>query len=116
MLGADAVGEPPVRLLREHPQRARVDAAARLGELLERGVRLPGVGRAEMRHDAVGLVCARGQRDLDAALGLPDHRRGLPALGAVGAATAASGGREEDGVRASAHGIAQGSGFSLTPS
>jgi hypothetical protein len=38
--------EPPVGLLRQHPQRRREHTAARLGEELERRVRLAGVRRA----------------------------------------------------------------------
>ena len=43
-----------MRLLREHPQRAGVDAGALVGQLPQRGVRLPGVRRAEVRDDALG--------------------------------------------------------------
>ena len=51
VLFADPLAEAPVRLLREHPERARVDARPLLGELPERRVRLPGVRRAEVRDD-----------------------------------------------------------------
>jgi hypothetical protein len=44
-----------MRLLRQHPQRARVDAAALLGEEAQRVVRLARVRRPEMGHDALGL-------------------------------------------------------------
>ena len=47
--------EAPVRLLREHPQRPGVDAAAALLQDLERVVRLARVGRAEVGDDGVRL-------------------------------------------------------------
>ena len=53
--------EPPVRLLREHPQRRRVDAAAVLDEEAERVVRLAGVGRPEVRDHRLRLDAPLGQ-------------------------------------------------------
>ena len=82
----EPLAEPAVRLLREHPQRPGVDAAPRLGELLERGVGLPGVRRPEVRDDALGLALARRQRDLDPALGLRGHACAGAPLGALRAA------------------------------
>ena len=69
---ADAVlaelgGEPAVRLLREHPQRRRVDAAAVLDEEAQRVVRLAGVRRAEVRDHRLRL--GRPLRQADGQLG-----------------------------------------------
>ena len=55
--------EPAVRLLREHPQRRRVDAAAVLDEEAERVVRLARVRRAEMRDHRLRLGVPLGQPD-----------------------------------------------------
>ena len=80
-----------MRLLREHPQRAGVDAAAALLQHLERVVGLAGVRRAEVGDDRLGLDAAGGKRDLDRALGAPDGRvraRGAGALVALRAARA----------------------------
>ena len=52
VLLAERSPKPAVRLLREHPQRACVDAAPLLREELERVVRLARVRRAEVRDDA----------------------------------------------------------------
>ena len=60
--------EPAVRLLREHPQRPGVDAAAALLEDLERVVGLARVRRAEVGDDRLGLDAPRRQGDLDRAL------------------------------------------------
>ena len=60
--------EPAVRLLREHAQRPRVDAAAALLEHLERVVGLAGVRRAEVGDDRLGRHAPDRQRDLDRAL------------------------------------------------
>ena len=70
VLLTELLAEPAMRLLREHAQRPGVDAGARCDELLERGVRLARVRRPEVRDDALGLVLARGERDLDPPLGL----------------------------------------------
>ena len=56
-------GQPPVRLLREHPQRRRVDAAARSRRGTERVVRLAGVRRAEVRDHRLRLGAPLGQDD-----------------------------------------------------
>ncbi len=85
VLGADPLAEPAVRLLREHPQRPGVDAGALLGQLLQGGVRLPGVRRAEVRDDTLGRRVARRQRDRDALLRRL-HRVRRPAASAIGAA------------------------------
>lgn len=61
---APSCAELPVRLLSEHPQRRGEDAATGLGEELERGMGLPGVRRAEMRDDALGLGAAGREPDL----------------------------------------------------
>ena len=50
-----------MRLLREHPQRPGVDAAALLGEELERVVGLARVRRAEVGDDGLRLASALGQ-------------------------------------------------------
>ena len=68
-VGADLRRQPAMCLLREHPQRPRVDAATALLEHLERVVRLAGVRRAEMRHHGLGLDTTLRERDLDRALG-----------------------------------------------
>ena len=86
VLGADPLAEAAMCLLREHPQRARVDARALVRQLAESGVRLARVRRAEVRDDALGLDPARRQRDRDAALGLPYGLRRAPAARAIGAA------------------------------
>ena len=52
---AELGGEPAVRLLGEHPQRAGVDAAAALLEDLERVVGLARVRRPEVRDDGLRL-------------------------------------------------------------
>ena len=72
--------EPAVGLLREHPQRPRVDAAAALLEHLERVVGLAGVRRAEVGDDRLRLHAPRRQGDLDRALRARD--RGVHAGGA----------------------------------
>ena len=63
VLGADPLARAAVRFLREHPQRACVDARALLRELLERGVGLTRVRRPEVRDDALrarrGATAAR---------------------------------------------------------
>ena len=64
---AELGGEPAVRLLREHPQRRRVDAAAVLDEEPQRVVRLPGVRRSEMgdhrlRLDSSAAAAGRSAR------------------------------------------------------
>ena len=70
--------EAAVRLLREHPQRPGVDAAAALLQDLERVVRLARVRRPEVRDDRLGLRPPLRERDLDRALGAL-HRRVAPA-------------------------------------
>ena len=65
-----ARGEPPMRLLGEHAQRPRVDAAALLGEERQCVVRLAGVRGAEMRDDGLGLRAARGKRQAEPLLTL----------------------------------------------
>jgi len=59
-------------LLREHSQRAGVDASPVLGEELERVVRLPRVRRPEVRDDRLGRRAPLGQPDLDPVLRSPD--------------------------------------------
>ena len=87
LLGTHALAETAMRLLGEHPQRAGIDAAARRGELLQSGVRLPGVRRPEVRDDALGLDYTRREGDLDPALGalrrLPRLARALRAARAL---------------------------------
>ena len=75
-LVAELRREPPVRLLREHPQRRRVDAAPGLDEEAERVVRLAGVRRAEVRDHRLRLDAPLGQADGQLGDGLP--RRLLP--------------------------------------
>ena len=86
VLGADPLAEAAVRLLREHPQRPRVDAGPLVRELAQRRVRLAGVRRPEVRDDAIGLDAARRKRDRDAALGLAHGLGRAPAAPALGAA------------------------------
>ena len=57
---AELLAETAVRLLRQHPERARVDAGAGGDELLERGVGLARVRRAEVRDDALRLGSRAG--------------------------------------------------------
>ena len=73
---ADLGREPPVRLLREHPQRRRVDALAGLDQEAERVVRLAGVGRPEVRDHRLGLDAPLGQPD--GQLGDRPSRRRVP--------------------------------------
>ena len=77
---AEPSREPAMGLLREHPQRAGVDASPPLREELERIVRLPGVRRAEVRDDGLGRCPPLGQTDRDAVFGAP-HRRALVRAG-----------------------------------
>ena len=86
VLGADPLAEAAVRLLREHPERACVDAGPLLRELAQRRVRLAGVRRPEVRDDALGLDAARRKRDRDAALCLAHGLGRAPAAPALGAA------------------------------
>ena len=86
VLGPDPLAEAPVSLLREHAQRAGVDARALLRQLLQRGVRLARVRGAEVRDDALRLCSPDGQRDGDAALGLLHGLRRAPATRAIGTA------------------------------
>src|SRR6185436_18529473 len=72
--------EPAVRLLRQHPQRAGVDAAPLLGEECQRVVCLAGVRRPEVRDDALGLSPPLGESDLDPTLGAL-HGRALVGTG-----------------------------------
>ena len=60
-LGAELRRQPPVRLLREHPQRRRVHAAAVLDKEAERVVRLARVGGPEVRDHRLGLGAPFGQ-------------------------------------------------------
>ena len=69
LLLAEQGPEPAVRLLREHPQRAGVDAAPLLGEERQCVMRLAGVRRPEVRDDALGLSPPLGESDLDLSLG-----------------------------------------------
>ena len=63
--------QPPVRLLREHAQRRRVDAAAVLDEEAQRVVRLAGVRRAEMRdHASPARGVRSGSRTVSSETGL----------------------------------------------
>ena len=59
---ADPLAQPAVRFLRQHAQRACVDAGALLRELLQRGVGLTRVRRPEVGDDALRLDPARRQR------------------------------------------------------
>ena len=71
-----------MRLLGEHPQRRGEDAAAGLGEELERGVRLAGVRRADVGDDRLRLGAPEREDDL----GLGDAQMRLaprPALAAA---------------------------------
>ena len=79
-LVAELGREPAVRLLREHPQRRRIDAAAGLDEEAERVVRLARVGRPEVRDDRLRL--GRPVRQPDGELGDGLAAR-LPALVAL---------------------------------
>ena len=70
LLGAQPLAESSMRLLREHPQRSRVDPRTPFGELAERGVRLTGVRRAEVGDDALRLGSPSRKRHGNATLGL----------------------------------------------
>ena len=84
--------EAPVRLLREHPQRPGVDAAAPLLQELERVVGLARVGRAEVGDDGLRLGPSPRQRDLDRALGAAHCLARCPQRGAAaGGAPSGSG-------------------------
>ena len=63
---AELRGQAPVRLLREHPQRRREDAAPGLGQELERRVRLARVRRADVRDDRLRLERPGREDDLAA--------------------------------------------------
>ena len=63
VLLADLGGEPPVRLLREHPQRRSVDPASRFDEEAERVVRLAGVRRPQVGDHRLRLDAALRQPD-----------------------------------------------------
>ena len=77
-LGAQAA----MRLLGEHPERRREDAAARVGEELQRGVGLARVRRPDVRDD--GLRLRTPVRKDDLRLGEPDVGCApLPALPAA---------------------------------
>ena len=102
-VGAEQRPESPVRLLREHPQRAGVDAAPLLGEKRERVVGLARVRRAEVRDDCLRLAPPLREADCDAALGpvhcgTPVGTRGASvasrARGALGRPRAAAPGHE----------------------
>ena len=82
VLLAELRAQPPVRLLGEHPQRRGEDAAAGLGEELERRVRLAGVGRADVGDDRLGLDPPVREDDL----GLGDAHVRVAALAALSAA------------------------------
>ena len=69
VLRADPLAEPSVRLLRQHPQRARVDASSPLDEQLQRLVRLPRVGRPEVRDHRLRLDEPARQLEPDLPLG-----------------------------------------------
>ena len=71
---AEVGREPSVGLLRQHPQRPCVDAAAALLQDLECVVRLARVGRPQVRDDGVGRRTPLRERDLDRALGALDRR------------------------------------------
>ena len=79
VLRSDPLSEPSMCFLREHAQRACVDAGALLCELLERGVRLPRVRRPEVGDDPLGLDTPRRQRDGDGALRLAHGLARVPA-------------------------------------
>ena len=64
VLGAELCGQAPVRLLGEHPERRREDAAAGLGEELEGRVRLAGVGGTDVGDDRLRLRAPGRQDDL----------------------------------------------------
>jgi hypothetical protein len=53
-----------MRLLGEHPKRRREDAAARIGEELERGVGLARVRRPDVRDDGLRLGAPERKDDL----------------------------------------------------
>ena len=72
-LVAEPGREPPVRLLREHPERPCVDAPPPLREELERVVGLAGVRRAEVRDDRL-----RRRSPRRAAGSRSDPRRAAP--------------------------------------
>ena len=99
LLLAEQRSEPAMGLLREHPQRPRVDAAPVLGEERERVVRLAGVRRPEMRDDGLGRRPPLGEPDLDLSLGAL-HRGAL--VRARGACVPGSPGRTPRRARAAA--------------
>jgi hypothetical protein len=82
VLGAELRGEAAVALLGEHPQRRGEDAAAGLGQELERGVRLAGVGRPDVGGDGLRLGAPEGKDDL----GLGDAEVRVAARAALRAA------------------------------
>ena len=94
-LGAELRREAAVRLLGEHPQRRREDAAAGLGEELERGMRLARVRRADVGDDRLRLRPPEREDDLRAR-GRGGAPRGAPG---AGRGSAASGGRGAPGGR-----------------
>ncbi len=63
-LGAQLGAQAAMRLLGEHPERCREDPAARVGEELERRVRLAGVRRPDVRDDGLRLSPPEGKDDL----------------------------------------------------
>jgi hypothetical protein len=76
LLLAEERREAPVSLLREHPQRPRVDAATSIREEHERFVRLSRVRRPQVCDHRLGRRPPRGEPDLDAVL-RASHRRAL---------------------------------------
>ena len=89
MLRTELGAQAAMRLLGEHPERCGEDAAARIGEELERRVRLARVGRADMRDD--GLRLRAPEREDDLRLGDADVSGApLTALPAAGPLLAAA--------------------------
>jgi hypothetical protein len=98
-LVAELRRQPPVRLLREHAERPRVNAAPPLREERQRVMRLTGVRRPEVRDDGLRRRPPLGELDLDPVLG-PPHRGALVRAGRAGVPRRARGAPR--GSRASA--------------
>ena len=64
VLRAELRAQAAMRLLGEHPERRREDAAPRVGEELERGVGLARVGRPDVRDDGLRLRAPERKDDL----------------------------------------------------
>ena len=89
-VGPELRAQAPMRLLGEHPEGRGEDAAAGLGEELERGVRLARVRRPDVGDDRLRLDAPRGEDDLR----LGDAEVRFAPRAALSRGSAASGGRD----------------------